>query len=114
MHNSLESNDYKPQSVKLSGLLVKEAEIRAKHFNRSKAGQIEFWAKIGKISEENPDLSFAIIQQILVSQEEIDKGQTIPFAFTSGEKLVYAKAHKRTANKVVRKNSKKAIKKTKN
>ena len=38
--------------------------------NRSLAGQIEHWAKIGKIAEENPDLSYEFIKNILIAQEE--------------------------------------------
>lgn len=72
----------KPQSVKLSGILIHDAELRAKQFNRSKAGQIEFWAKIGKISEENPDLSFSVIRQILISKEEMFHNETEAFKFS--------------------------------
>jgi hypothetical protein len=73
----------KPQSVKLSGYLVRDAELRARQFSRSKAGQIEFWAKIGKIAEENPDISFDVIRQILISKEEMLSNQTEPFKFSS-------------------------------
>lgn len=75
--------DLKPQSVKLSGILIRDAEVRAKQFNRSKAGQIEFWARIGKIAEENPDISFDVIRQILISKEEIINQETEPFSFSS-------------------------------
>jgi hypothetical protein len=84
MHTSTHDHDQaKAQSVKLSGALVREAEERAKHFNRSKAGQIEFWARIGKIAEENRDISFDMIMQILLSKEEIKNKETTPFKFSS-------------------------------
>jgi len=84
MHIQTQGHDQpKAQSVKLSGALVREAEERAKHFNRSKAGQIEFWARIGKIAEENRDISFDMIMQILLSKEEIKNKETIPFNFSS-------------------------------
>ena len=42
----------------------------SKVLNRSIAGQIEYWAKIGKIVEENPDLTYKFIKDILISQQE--------------------------------------------
>ena len=74
-------DNLKPQSVKLSGQLVKDAEIYGKIYNRSKPGQIEFWAKVGKITEENPDLPFNFIEQALLSQEEVKLGKTSPYQF---------------------------------
>ena len=40
------------KAVKLSESIVSDAKIISKAFNRSVAGQIEYWAKIGKIKEE--------------------------------------------------------------
>ena len=40
-------------SVKLSDEMVAQAKTISKALNRSVAGQIEYWAKIGKIAEEN-------------------------------------------------------------
>lgn len=57
-------------AVKLSDHIVFDARIMAKVFNRSLAGQIEYWAKIGKIAEENPDLSYDFIKNLLISMEE--------------------------------------------
>ena len=42
-------------AVKLSEHIISEAKIMSKALNRSLAGQIEHWARIGKIAEENPD-----------------------------------------------------------
>jgi hypothetical protein len=63
-------------AVKLSDHMVFDARIMAKVFNRSLAGQIEYWAKIGKIAEENPDLSYAFIRDLLIAMEEEDAGLT--------------------------------------
>lgn len=43
--------------------------------------QINHWAKIGKIAEENPDLSFEFIQSVLEAREEALMGQTEPYLF---------------------------------
>ena len=57
-------------AVKLSESIVSEAKIMSKALNRSVAGQIEHWAKIGKIAEENPDLTYEFIKNILIAQQE--------------------------------------------
>ncbi len=59
------------QAVKLSSKITTQAKIIAKAFNRSLAGQIEYWAKIGKIAEENPEMNFEFIKNILISREEL-------------------------------------------
>ena len=61
-------------AVKLSESIVSEAKIISKVLNRSVAGQIEYWAKIGKIAEENPDLTYELIRNILISQQEAQAG----------------------------------------
>ena len=45
-----------PTAVKISDELIAQARIKSKIFKRSIAGQIEYWAQIGQIVEENPDL----------------------------------------------------------
>ena len=67
-------------SVKLSESIISEAKIVSKVFNRSVAGQIEYWAKIGKIAEENPDLNYDLIKNILIAQQESLAGQLEPYA----------------------------------
>lgn len=50
---------------------MSEAKIISKALNRSLAGQIEHWAKIGKLAEENPDLTYEFIKNILIAQQEV-------------------------------------------
>lgn len=57
-------------SVKLSKDIISEAKIISKALNRSLAGQIEHWAKIGRLAEENPDLTYEFIKNILIAQQE--------------------------------------------
>ncbi len=52
-------------AVKLSEHIVSAAKPVSRALNRSDAGQIEHWAKIGKIAEENPDLTYDLIKKIL-------------------------------------------------
>jgi hypothetical protein len=51
--------------------------------NRSVAKQIEYWAKIGKIAEENPDLPYSFIQDILLGQQEASSHYLEPYRFVS-------------------------------
>ena len=68
-------------AVKLSESIVLEAKITSKALNRSIAGQIEYWAKIGKIAEENPDLTYDFIKTILLAQQESLANKCEPYTF---------------------------------
>jgi hypothetical protein len=68
-------------TVKLSENIVDEARIVSKALNRSVANQIEHWAKIGKIVEENPDLTYEFIKDILIGQREAQEGKCQPYVF---------------------------------
>jgi len=68
-----------PTAVKLSDTIVSEAKIFSKAVNRSVAGQIEHWARIGRIAEENPELTYEFIKNILVAQQEALIGKLQPY-----------------------------------
>ena len=68
-------------AVRISDELVKKARSRSRALKRSLAGQIEYWAKIGQITEENPDLPLPLIQDILIGKEQIKAGQGTPYVF---------------------------------
>ena len=68
-------------SVILSDHLVKQAQAVGEVMSRSSPGQMEHWAKIGKIAEENPDLSYALIRDALLSKAEIDNGWVDDYDF---------------------------------
>ena len=72
-------------AVKVSDDLFEKAKIKSKIFKRSIAGQIEYWAKIGQMVEENPDLPLPFIQDILVGREQIKAGQGTPYTFGEDE-----------------------------
>ena len=69
------------KAVKLSEKIVSDAKIISKAFNRSVAGQIEYWAKIGKIAEENPDLTYEFIKNIIIAQQEVKEGKLEEYIF---------------------------------
>jgi hypothetical protein len=72
-------------AVKVSDDLFEKAKIQSKIFKRSIAGQIEYWAKIGQMIDENPDLPLPFIQDILVGREQIKAGQGTPYVFGEDE-----------------------------
>ncbi|MDL1982713.1 MAG: ParD-like family protein [Deltaproteobacteria bacterium] len=74
-----------PTAVKMSDDLVIKAKIKSKIFKRSIAGQIEYWASIGQLIEENPDLPLPFIQEILIAKEQIKAGLGTPYVFGEGE-----------------------------
>jgi hypothetical protein len=68
-------------AVRISDKLMNEAKIFAKVKNRSMTGQIEYWAKIGKIAEDNPDLPYNLIKEILIGLEELEAGKGTDYKF---------------------------------
>lgn len=73
------------RAVKISENLVTKASMRAKVMSRSTAGQIEYWANIGQIAEDNPDLPYSFIRDILISMQEYDANQLEEYKFGEGD-----------------------------
>ena len=59
-------------NVKLPEKLVADAKRSGRVYKRSLPKQIEYWSMIGKIAEENPDLPFSFIKDILIAREETE------------------------------------------
>ena len=72
-------------AVKVSDDLFEKAKIKSKIFKRSIAGQIEYWAKIGQMIEDNPELPLPFLQDILVGRAQIKSGQGTPYVFGEGD-----------------------------
>jgi|TARA_R110001606_G_scaffold366348_2_gene521480 hypothetical protein len=68
-------------AIKLSDKLVGEAKVSGLALHRSPPKQIEYWAAIGKIAEENPDLPFTFIKGILIGMEEVSAGDVSEYEF---------------------------------
>ncbi len=68
-------------AVRVSDKLVSDAKLYSKLDSRSVTGQIEHWAKIGKCAEENPDLTYSMIKEILVGLEELKQGECSEYKF---------------------------------
>lgn len=68
-------------AVRVSEDLVKQARIYSKIEKRSVTGQIEYWARIGKCAEENPDLTYSLIKEILIGMTELEHGDYSEYTF---------------------------------
>ena len=68
-------------AVRVSDDLVSDARKYSKIDHRSLTGQIEHWAIIGKCAEENPDLTYDLIKEILIGIEELDRGEKSEYKF---------------------------------
>jgi len=62
--------------IKLSDELLDDAKTYGHATRRTAPKQIEYWARLGQIAEENPDLSFRFVQDILVTLKDIDKSKS--------------------------------------
>ena len=68
-------------TVRISDRLLREAKKSSRIDHRSLTGQIEYWAQIGKCAEENPDLTFSLIRDILIGLEELKQGEKSEYKF---------------------------------
>jgi len=68
-------------AVRITDNLAKEAKIFSKIDKRSLTGQIEHWAYVGKCAEENPDLTYSMIKDILIGLVELEQGESSEYKF---------------------------------
>ncbi len=66
-------------SVRLDDVLVCDARVYANATRRSVPKQIEHWAEIGRIAEDNPDLPYEFIQQVQLAKAEVTAGKVTPY-----------------------------------
>lgn len=71
------------RTINLSDLLVEDAKPYARAMNRSISEQIEYWARLGKVAEENPDLPVQMLQDLLCSLKEVKAGNLKLYQFGS-------------------------------
>ena len=64
--------------VRIDDTLYEQARAEAKIERRTIAGQIEFWAMVGRAALDNPDLPVAFVAESLLSMSEPRKEAT-PF-----------------------------------
>ena len=65
-------------SIRVDREIYDAARWTAAAENRSISGQIEFWARIGRVALDNPDLPIEFVRDIMISQAQ-DKALAEPF-----------------------------------
>lgn len=68
-------------SIRLDEDLVEKAAIMGKALNRTTPKQIEHWAKIGEMMEDNPELPYELVRQAIISKAEKEAGKLEPYNF---------------------------------
>lgn len=68
-------------SIRLDRDLVDKATIMAKALNRTAPKQIEHWAKIGEMMEDNPELPYEFVKQAIIAKAEKDAGKLENYQF---------------------------------
>jgi hypothetical protein len=68
--------------VRIDDELYEQAKTASKGECRTIAGQLEFWAKIGKAALDNPDLPIEFVRELLIARA--DDRKQLP-AFVPGQ-----------------------------
>ena len=68
-------------SIRLDQDLVERATIMGKALNRTPPKQIEHWAKIGEIMEDNPDLPYHFVKQAIIAKAAQEAGKLEKYDF---------------------------------
>ena len=68
-------------SIRLDQALIEKATIMAKALDRTTPKQIEHWAKIGEMMEDNPVLPYAFVKQAIIAQAEREAGKLEAYDF---------------------------------
>jgi hypothetical protein len=76
-----EEIDMATTSIRLDQDLIDKATIMAKALNRTPPKQIEHWAKIGEIMEDNPDLPYEFVRQSIIAKAEHEAGKLESYDF---------------------------------
>ncbi|ADL54969.1 ParD-like family protein [Gallionella capsiferriformans] len=64
--------------IRIDDTLYEQARTEAQIEHRTIAGQIEYWAMVGRVSLDNPDLPVSFVAESLASMRE-PRDQATPF-----------------------------------
>lgn len=67
--------------IRIDDTLLASAATASKANHRPLPKQIEYWAIIGQIAEENPDLNFEAIRTLLQSEADLENENIEPYPF---------------------------------
>lgn len=68
------------KSIRLDDKFVNDTQVYAAVNHRTVPKQIEHWAQIGRIAEDNPELPYAFIKDALVATAEMNSGAVEMYA----------------------------------
>ncbi len=66
-------------SIRIDQALYNQAKNEAAAEHRTIAGQVEYWAKVGRAALDNPDLPVSFVAESLASMAE-PREDAVPFA----------------------------------
>jgi len=72
-------------AIKLNQDIVQSARKVGLIEHRSAPKQLEYWARIGRIAVENPDLPYQFIQAVLLGRTQAEAGELEDYIFGEGE-----------------------------
>ncbi len=72
------------KSVRHDEEFVKDAQVYAEANHRSVPKQIEHWALIGRMAEDNPDLPYEFIRDVLMASAEVKAGKVTRYVRRKG------------------------------
>ena len=75
--------------VRIDDVLYEDARAHAQAERRTIAGQIEFWAIVGRTALDNPDLPIDFVRDLLVARAE---GKTLATPFVAESKAQASRA----------------------
>lgn len=68
-------------SIQFSEQFLEDVCRAAHNSGRTVEEQLEHWAHIGRVLEENPDLTYEFVKGIEASLEDIEAGRVEPYQF---------------------------------
>jgi len=68
-------------AIKLDDALVEAARIYGEASHRSPPKQIEHWATLGRIAEQNPELPYDFLVGILRARAQVKAGEVSEYQF---------------------------------
>ena len=69
------------ESIRLDGTLIGKAKIIGNALSRSPAKQIEHWAKIGRMMEDNPELPYEFVKNAIIAKAEKEADELEKYSF---------------------------------
>lgn len=67
------------KSIRLDESLIDSARTHGKASNRSAPKQIEHWVMLGRILEQNPELSYAFIVELIRARAQVNAGEVTEY-----------------------------------